>query len=467
MTADHEMTGAARLSRIFAEAGAVLYLVGGKVRNIALGLPGGDFDVCSAVLPKEAAKMLRESGLTVIEKALALGTIEVHLTHGGQKHIFEHTTLRRDFYPEGGAHRPYQVEFTDDVAVDARRRDFTINALYQNIEMSKVIDPTGRGLRDIQTQTIRAAAEDPAETLRDDGLRIMRMARFAAELGFGISDDLRACAAAHAHLLDDISAERKYQELQRILMADVKYGAEDVDGMPPHRRGLQILRDTGALQYVLPNLWEGSGVQQSEKYHAYDVLGHGIASCGFAPPVLILRLAALLHDIGKPRALQLSGKMTGHDELGQALAARELNALRADNRTKQMVSRLVGSHMFDLQGRAKPKTIRKRAVHLGRDMFEMLIALRRADFAGSGKPAGNNDSAVRWQTELDRMIRDNVPWSVGDLNISGSEISKMLGGASPKVGEVLNQLLWQCVSRPAVNTTDSLRKRAASLVKNT
>ena len=270
--------GAAALSDIFAKSGYTLYLVGGYVRNLALGLPGGDFDVCSAAKPHDAAVFLREAGVHVIEKAIELGTIEAHLTCGGHKYVFEHTTFRRDDYPSGGEHRPDSVQFTDNIAEDARRRDFTVNTLYLDIENQCLLDPVGRGLADIETRIIRAAAEDPDITIRDDGLRIMRMARFAAELGFSVDPALMECAAKYVHLLDDISAERKCDELKKIMMADIKYPSTERNA-PPHGAGLLLLRTIGALAHVLPRLCDGDGVQQSGLYHAHDVLGHGIATC--------------------------------------------------------------------------------------------------------------------------------------------------------------------------------------------
>ena len=458
--------GAIALSKIFCADGHVLYLVGGAVRNIVLGLSEGDFDVCSAMLPHQAGELLRRAGLTVIEKALSLGTIEAHLTLNGTKYVFEHTTFRRDFYPHGGEHRPYKVEFTDDIASDARRRDFTMNALYIDIAQNMIIDPTGSGRGDIENKTIRAAASDPSETIGDDGLRIMRMARFAAELGFSVADDLFACARQNAALLQDISAERKCAELKKILMADTVYDLPKND-TPAHLRGLQILRDIGAMPYILPRLAEGDGVVQSKKYHAHDVLGHGISTCAAAPPVLPLRLAALMHDIGKPRALALGGNMYGHETLGETLARDELNGLKFDNKTKRTVLALIKNHMFDLNGKAKPKTIRKHAVLMGEEIFRMLIDLRRADFAGSGKKIGDVRSADNWASELERMREQAVPWRVQDLKITGTEVAKVLGIVpSPKIGRILDSLFWECVMRPGQNTPEMLKRRAKALEGN-
>lgn len=451
--------GVSRLSEIFSAHGYKLYLVGGYVRNTALGISGGDFDVCSRALPGAAALFLRNEGLNVIEKAPELGTIEVHVTVNGERYAFEHTTFRRDFYPPGGEHRPSRVEFTDDMRKDAARRDFTVNALYLDLETGEIIDPTERGLGDAEQKLIRAAADDPDITIRDDGLRVMRMARFAAELGFSVSEELMDCAQKRAGLLADISAERKRDELKKIIMADTKYVSLNCADAP--ERGLLILRDAGAIQYILPRLAEGDGIKQSETYHKYDVLGHGIHTCACAPPRLELRLAALLHDIGKPAALRAGGNMYRHEIIGETLAAEELERLRFENSIKAVVPPLVKYHMFDLEGRAKPGTIRRRAVKVGRELFPLLIELRRADFHGSGLYDGPVASADSWQREFDSMMEEHVPWSVKELNITGSDVMRLLDiPPSPAVGKILDILWRECVARPEYNNAKKLHSLA-------
>ena len=448
------------LSGIFAEKGVTLYLVGGYVRNMVLGLPGGDFDVCSCALPDEAAAIARDAGLTVVEKALSLGTVELRMKTSSGCDAFEHTTWRRDYYPPGGDHRPYRVEFTKEMAEDAQRRDFSVNALYMNIETGEIFDPTGRGLADAAHKRLSAAADDPNITIRDDGLRIMRMARFAAELGFDAAADLKKAAQRHAALLRDISAERKWIELKKILLADTKYNAANSGPL----RGLMLLRETDALRCVLPRLSEGSGIRQSEKYHAYDVLDHGFYTCAASPPILTLRLAAMLHDIGKPQAVKTGGNMYGHEIIGEQLARDELNSLKAENKTKAAVLPLIKNHMFDLEGKAKPKTIRRRAVMLGKKGFELLIALRYADMKGSGRPFESIVSADNWQKEMERMAQQRVPWCVAELQITGDDIAAHLRiDPSPVIGQILRELYQHCVNSPAQNNSDDLKRLAVAI----
>ncbi len=452
------------ISNIFAAQGVELYLVGGFVRNIVLGIPGGDFDICSSVHPDIAAQIARDAGLTVIEKALSLGTIEIRMKMGGEWHAFEHTTWRKDYYPPGGEHRPYRVAFTTDIRQDAQRRDFSMNALYMHIATEEIIDPTGRGLNSIKEKRLEAAADEADITIQDDGLRIMRMARFASELGFGVSDELLSSAARHAAVLGDISAERKFSELKKIIMADTKYPSLPQTGPII---GLKLLRQTGAIKYILPRLWKGSGVKQSPQYHAYDVLDHGLYTCSAAPAIWELRLAGLLHDIGKPEALRQGGNMYGHEIIGERLAREELSALKSDNNTKNKVLPLIRQHMFDLEGKAKPKIIRRRAVMMGKEGFEMLIALRRADVAGSGKRVDKILSADHWQTELTRMIDQHVPWRVKDLCITGDDIARNLHiKPSPVIGQILEALYKECVVSPGMNNTETLIRRSRLLAQS-
>lgn len=447
--------GVLELAKIFCKYGHKLYLVGGCVRNMLLGLKQGDLDVCSAALPEASANIAKKEGCTIIEKALSLGTIEIHLKHNGNKYIFEHTTLRQDYYKKGGEHRPYRVEFTDDITLDAKRRDFTVNALYLDVENKEILDPTGRGFNDIENKVLRAAADKAIDTLGDDGLRIMRMVRLSAQLGFAIAPDLLECAKSNVHLLNDITAERKQQELKRILMADVKYGKKDA-----HLKGLLLLSNIGAFKYVIPELERGRGVEQKKEYHSNDVLHHNIHTCGAALPHLPLRLAALLHDIGKPEAIKVGGNMYNHDIYGAGIAEKEIENLKFDNKTKKTVVTLIRNHMFDLEGKAKPKTIRKRAIKLGRENFKMLIELRRADVAGSGYGAVTCLSAENWQAELKRMIGKNVPWSVKDLNITGQDIIEATGKEpSEEIGSILDELFRYCIIYPSANKKEILIKR--------
>ena len=226
-----------QLARDFQEAGVRLYGVGGMVRNPRLGLPISDMDITSALRPERVLALCQGKGYGVVKKGLAFGMVEIHL--GGC--AFEHTTFRADTYGPGGGHRPTAIAFSDTVEADAFRRDFTVNALYQDLLTGAVLDPTG-GLKDLAARRLRATSPDPAVILRDDALRVLRLARFCGELGFEPEPGTFGAAQRFVGGLKDISRERVRDELQKILLADGKYGNQA--GV---YQGLHLLDRLGAL----------------------------------------------------------------------------------------------------------------------------------------------------------------------------------------------------------------------------
>ena len=188
--------------------GATLYAVGGTVRNALIGLPSTDTDICSSLRPDKIIEICRRNGLRVIPKGLSFGTVEIRW--GSER--FEHTTFRSDHYSSGGVHRPTSIEFSDTVEEDAVRRDFSINAIYVDILSGEILDPTG-GIPDLEKRIIRTTSADPYRVLADDGLRILRLVRFASELGFDIDGETFAAAKALCSNLRGVSSERISEDL--------------------------------------------------------------------------------------------------------------------------------------------------------------------------------------------------------------------------------------------------------------
>lgn len=450
---------------IFHKYGFSLYTVGGYVRNSLLGLPVTDFDVCSSALPEQVIELLNEEGISVIEKAVKFGTVEIHYVMDGKKYTFEHTTFRKDFYDKGGSHRPKHVIFTQEIADDALRRDFTINALYAQTQTGEVLDITKRGINDLQKGIIAAAHIDPFETIKDDGLRLMRLVRFACELGFSIDLNLYLTAKNNAKLLCDISGERINTELKKIILSDTSYKIEN-KCIKPHREGMVLLNKLGLLEHIFPSLFNCAGVLQKEQFHAYDVLTHCIEAYAVIKPDLSLRLAALLHDIGKSFAIKINGNMNDHEIFGAELAKRELSALRFDKNTIDTAAVLIKNHMFDLLNEAKPSTVRKKAAALGHSMFSKLIELRRADFIGSGKPLDTVESADKWQSILDEMTAKNTPFHENDLNITGKDVMRILNIQEGKtIGLIKKRLLDICIQKPSQNNFKNLINHAKNIYK--
>lgn len=448
----------AAFARMCAEHGTRIYAVGGMVRNPLLKLPISDMDICGAMLPENMLALCAQQEISCFEKGVAFGTMEIHL--GANK--YEYTTFRADKYDEGGMHRPSEVLFASTVQEDAFRRDFTVNAVYLDIISNSIIDPTG-GLADINKKIIRATSQDPNIIMRDDGLRILRMVRFAADLGFYVEESTINAAINNIQGLGDISSERIRDELNKIIMSDVRYGA----GKESLLNALFMLRDIGALEIILPELYRGRGIEQKKGFHIYDVLDHMLHSCAAAEPRLTLRLAALLHDLGKPVALEASGRMYGHDVLGVELAENLLRRLKYSNEIINTVTQLVRWHMYDLNGTAKDKTLRRKFVTLGYDLSLELAAMREADVHGSGVITGEVKSAKRWRELLAKMRKENVPFDESELACTGEDIMRWLNiQPSPLVGEIKHGLLMHCAHRPRDNKRESLGKIAREMMKN-
>ena len=433
------------------ENGGELFVVGGRVRNAILGLRVSDTDITSALRPEEIISLCGTAGYGVVPKGIAFGMVEIHI---GDK-SYEHTTFRSDTYAEGGAHRPASVSYSGSLAEDAFRRDFTVNALYAGVLSGRIEDPTG-GREDIERRLIRTTSKEPEQILRDDGLRIMRLCRFAAELGFDIEEKTLEAAKKCAPLLADISSERVRDELVKILLADVKYG------LPPEEsvlRGLHLLDETGALDVILPELSRCRGVAQSPKFHRFPVLEHIFQTVAMAEPDPVLRLGCLFHDAGKPVVLEREGNMHGHDEAGETIAREALTRLRFDNRTVETASWLVRRHMFDLDNRAKDTTLKRRFVEWGEERVRLLCKIREADFCGSVGDRIPVKSAARWRRVLSEMKDKDTPFSEGELACSGRDIMEWLGAPpSKRIGEIKAALLSHCAVRPQDNTRERLER---------
>lgn len=446
------------LAELFSARGFSLYAVGGMVRNGLLGFPVHDIDITSAMPPNDVISMCKNNGLKVLDIGYKFGMVEIHI--GGMR--CEHTTFRRDTYGFGGNHRPAEVSFSDNLDEDARRRDFTVNAVYAEIPSGRLFDPTG-GIEDMEGGLIRATSEDPDIIMRDDALRILRMARFAAELGFAVEPSTLDSARRFAPQLAHISAERIRDELLRILMADSRCG------IPADRSvlcGLELLDRCGAIDVILPELGSCRGVKQRPQYHEFDVLNHLFHSAACAKPFPILRVAALLHDVGKPVALSKYGRMYGHDAIGADISREILENLRFSNTDIDTVVWLVAHHMFDLQNTAKDATLRRNFVRWGADRVRLLADIREADFRGSlAAPVERVASAERWRSTLDAMLLSDVPFSEGALNCTGHDIMEWLNiPPSPKVGALKAALLRHCAVRPNDNTPARLRAIARNYV---
>lgn len=439
------------LAELFASAGFTLYAVGGLVRNSLLSLPLSDIDICSAMTPDKVIELCRKNRLSVVPKGIDFGMVEIHTG----EYRFEHTTFRSDSYSEGGAHRPRSVRFSSTPAEDAVRRDFTVNALYFDILSHAVLDPTG-GLADLEARLIRTTSPDPDAVLSDDGLRIMRLVRFASELGFEADEASLASARKLAGNLRDISAERIRDEFDKILLSDVRYGERLAEKV---FHGLDMLDRVGALDVILPELCLGRGMKQKPDFHIYDVMEHCLHTAAEAEPILTARLSGLLHDVGKPVVKLRTGNMHGHDAEGAEIAREILHRLRYDNKTINTVVFTVRHHMYDLNNTAKESTLRRTFARWGYEKSLYIVAIRIADVHGSGVISGRVDSAERWKRILAQMKEEKAPFSERELACSGHDVIHWLNvPPGPVVADVKRRLVAHCAVHPADNTREKLER---------
>jgi tRNA nucleotidyltransferase (CCA-adding enzyme) len=440
------------LARLF-PAEAPLYLVGGAVRNALLGLAAADTDTASRKTAEEAASIAAGSPFRVEAQYNALGTLK--LSAGAEK--IEYTAFRKEVYA-GGGHRPVSVCFGGDIQSDARRRDFTVNAVYYDVAGEKIADPLN-GAADLKNKLIRAA-DDPEKVFSADGLRLLRMVRLACELGFEIEPQTLRAAEKHAGLLSDIKPERIRAELDKILLADRKY---DLPGNEAaHFRGVMLLKETGLLPYIFPGIEKNYGISQNPRYHRYDVFTHMARTLLAAPPEI--RLAALLHDAAKGVCFLEEGNVSRHAAAGAELVRGWLGqrGLKYPNAVAGEVSRLVGLHMYDGDGKTSNDKV-KLFIAKHAPLLPKLLALKRADFAAKGVENAEEASAAHIERVRQGLLTENAPLSLRELQIRGGDIAAL--GCPPKyIGGVLNELLRRCILHPAKNEKTALTDYAARLI---
>ncbi len=430
------------LAEVFA-ASAPLYAVGGFCRDKLLGVVPRDLDICSKLDVESVKTILKNSGFAVSDKCLRLGTVVV------SKDGFsaEYTTFRTDSYAEGkGDHRPVDVRFTEDIRLDAVRRDFACNAVYYDVVKAEYLDFAG-GIQDIKNKVLRAVT-DPEKVFGEDGLRVLRLVRFAAELGFEIEESTFAAAKKNAWRVKDIVPERVFAELDKIFVADTAYPELGIkDG---HVRGFNLLDRLGLVETLLPELAALKGLEQPAKHHIYDAYRHSVEAYAVSSPDI--RWAALLHDIGKKIAVDAQGNMHGHDVLGANAAENRLRALRMPPARIKETTELVACHMVDLKGDMSENKLRRFIVkHAG--TVEKLIKLKYADgYATKGQPVGD----IRTDVLYHEMLADGTPMKLSDLPVGGADAAAA-GLKGKQIGEALGLLWDEAVVNPC------LRDRANAL----
>ncbi|MGO8692400.1 MAG: CCA tRNA nucleotidyltransferase [Rectinemataceae bacterium] len=435
--------GLYEIAGIVAEAGKACFLVGGAVRDYLIGREVSDFDLATDALPQEIMKLFRR----VVPTGVKHGTVTV-LYKGLSVEV---TTFRSESEYSDGRH-PDSVAFASTIEEDLSRRDFTMNAMAYDLRGRKLLDPHG-GRLDLKRRSIRAVG-DPLERFREDGLRPLRAVRFAAQLDFDIEEDTLAAIPRALDRLRLVSAERVRDEFQKSLLA----------GRPS--RALRLMETSGLLEELFPELAACRGVEQ-KGMHRFDVLDHLLESMDASPPELELRLAALLHDVGKPDAkVEVPGEeptFYRHEEISARLAGEVLRRLRFPTALIDEVVHLVRFHMLAYDDSWSDAAVRRFLARVGTDKVDRLFALRLADGSGmTGIPADPR-SLDAFRERIDRVLSEDHAFGIGDLAIGGEELAALGVPRGPIMGMMLRELLETVLDDPEVNDIERLTEIAGRM----
>mgnify|MGYP002512196407 CR=1 FL=1 len=431
--------GAGRILQTLVSAGHEACLVGGCVRDLLRGVEPHDWDICTSARPEETEACF--AGQRIIETGLKHGTVTV--LEDGEP--YEITTYRREG-PYSDSRRPDFVEFVSSLEADLSRRDFTMNAVAMGLDGS-LKDPFG-GVEDIRAGRIRCVGE-PGQRFQEDGLRVMRALRFGAAFGYEIEAGTAQAIHANRAGLKHVAAERIHVELCKLLTGP------DVG---------KILR-----QYpdVLCEFWPELGplvtLEQHNPWHCWGGWEHTIHAVEAAPPDLILRLAMILHDIGKPACKSTDENgidhFYGHPAAGAETAAAMLRALKFDNRTRERVVTLVEHH--DIQIPCRTQSIRKWMGRLGPETFFQLLEVKRADGMGQAYELVKDRLAAidELRATAEEIVAQGQCFSLKDLAVNGRDVTAAGIAPGPEVGRILNGLLEGVVNGEIANDRETLLKR--------
>ncbi|GGW83230.1 CCA tRNA nucleotidyltransferase [Streptomyces galilaeus] len=430
------------LARRFQEAGFSLALVGGSVRDALLGRLGNDLDFTTDARPEDVLKIIRPWADAVWEVGIAFGTVaaqkEARVGDADRSFQIEVTTYRSEAYDRTS--RKPEVSYGDSIEQDLVRRDFTVNAMAVALPEKEFIDPHG-GLDDLAAQVLRTPGT-PEESFSDDPLRMMRAARFAAQLDFEVAPEVIAAMTGMAGRLEIVSAERVRDELNKLILSTHP------------RKGLTLLVDTGLADHVLPEL-PALRLESDEHHRHKDVYEHTLIvleqaiELEEAGPDLTLRLAALLHDIGKPRTRRFEedGRVSfhHHEVVGAKMTKKRMTALKYSNELVKDVSRLVELHLrFHGYGTGEwTDSAVRRYVRDAGPLLERLHKLTRSDCTTRNKRRATALSRAYdgLQERIDELKEQEELDSIRP-DLDGNQIMEILGvGPGPAVGKAYKHLL--------------------------
>ncbi len=417
-------------------AGFGAYAVGGCVRDCLRGVEPQDWDLCTSALPQQVKDCF--PGIAVLETGIKHGTVTLRLREGQ----YEVTTYRADG-PYSDGRRPDRVDFVPNLEQDLARRDFTVNAMA--MDRNGAIQAPFGGRTDLENKLLRCVG-DPDRRFQEDGLRLMRCLRFAATLGYAIEPATAAALERNLAMLDHVAAERIQAELRKLLLG---------------RDCVAVLRAHPAVFCRFwPQLAPLVTLEQHNPWHRWGGWEHTLHALAAAPDDLTVRLAVLLHDVGKPscKTTDEAGvdHFYGHAKVGAALAEEMLRALKFDNATRERVTLLVERHDAPIE--ATEKSVRRWLGRLGEEALFQLLEVKRCDALGQG-----HDQVPQRLAHLDQLkatartvIAQGQCFSLKDLAVGGQEVLAAGVPAGPAVGKALQELLDQVIAGTLPNEKEAL-----------
>ncbi len=438
------------------EAGYEAYIVGGCVRDFLIGIDPKDWDVTTNAKPEEIQKVFPDSFyennfLTVTARTGSTKIPEVEIT-----------TYRLEAKYSDKRH-PDEVRFAKTLEEDLSRRDFTINAMAGEVESLKLKVKSSElkiidlfdGQKDLKNKIIRTVG-NPEERFSEDALRMLRAVRFATTLGFKIEPKTAEAIKKNSIWLEAISKERIRDEFLKIIMAD---NASD---------GIELLRELDMLKFILPELQENYGVGQN-KHHIYDCYTHAIKALEYTAKKkfnMYVRLASLLHDVGKPRVKVGDGidsTFYNHEVVGAEMTFKILHRLKFSSKEIEKITKLVRYHLFYYNvDEVTESSVRRLIKNVGAENIEELLQVRQADRIGSGVPKAEPYKLRHLKYIIDKVSQD--PISVKMLKVNGKDVMEILKiEAGPKIGYILDILLGYVLDDPQKNKKEFLEKEIKEL----
>jgi tRNA nucleotidyltransferase (CCA-adding enzyme) len=459
-----------KVARILVKEGYDCYLVGGALRDLVLGNNPHDYDLATNALPDEMLNMFPKS----ISTGAKFGTV-IALIQDKYKetHEVEVTTFRSESeYVDG--RWPSTVNFVEEIDKDLGRRDFTFNAMAMDLSKLEldgqeeekegdIYDPFD-GIGDIKKKLVRAVGT-PLERFKEDGLRAFKACRIASQLGFEIEKDTFEAIKESTPVASKVSMERIRDEFMKMLLDSPKPSV-----------GIELMRQTGLLNIFMPELLEGVDVEQ-KLFHAHDVYWHTLKTCDVAHDSV--KLAALLHDIAKPRTDMGNGHFYGHDKMGADLAEKIMKRMKFPQSEIERVKILIQNHMFyyphvkeDMTEEEKEKVeihewsdsaVRRFIQRVGEENIDDLFKLRMADAQSNPSTAFKPDEITILQKRISEVREQDMALKVTDLDVTGEDLMKIGIEKGPKLGIILNELLDMVVEDPMLNTREKLIEKAKEL----